>query len=140
MLTYSIITPDGEVASGEAAALTLSTQSGEITLLPGHVALATLLRAGEARVRTSGNKEEILVLSSGFLNLEHDKVTILADIAERAENLEVAAIEEAIARAKSDLQAIRNTDTVEYTNLAARLEHELARQRVAVKRGRAKEI
>lgn len=140
MLTYAITTPEGQLRSGQARALTVAAQDGELTILPGHAALATLLRPGETRIVDSDGKEEFFVLSGGFLQIANDNITVLADIAQRAEDLEAEAIEKAIAAAQEQLKNARNADDVEYTRISAALEHELAKHRVAMKRGKASRL
>ena len=108
--------------------------------MPGHTALATLLRPGETRIVDSDGKEEFFVLSGGFLQIANDNITVLADIAQHAEDLEAEAIEKAIAAAQEQLKNARNADDVEYTRISAALEHELAKHRVAMKRGKASRL
>lgn len=133
-LTYKIITPERVVLEGEAASLSVMTESGEITVLPGHIPLASLLRAGEMRVKTPDGKEELLAVSTGLIEVqEHNQIVILAQSAERSEELELAQIEEAKKRAEDALKNIRNREDVSFADAAAHLERELARYRVALK-------
>lgn len=132
-LTYKIITPERVVLEGQATALSVMTEDGEVTILPGHIPLAALLRAGEMRVKTAQG-EESLAVSTGLLQVHpQNKIVILADSAERSEELELAAIEEAKKRAEDALKNIRNKEDVSFANAAALLERELARYRVALK-------
>ncbi|MFA5945423.1 MAG: ATP synthase F1 subunit epsilon [Patescibacteria group bacterium] len=133
MLKYKLITPDRIVSEGETSSLTVMTESGEITILPGHIPLATLLRAGEMRVG-SGAKEELLAVSGGMLEVKPgNEIVILAETAEHSHELELAAIEEAKKRAEDALKEARNRNDVGYADAAAHLERELARYRVAMK-------
>src|SRR3989338_5813133 len=110
------------------------TESGEVTISPGHVSLVSNLRAGELRVKKLG-VESFLVASTGFLEVRDGKeVVILADTAERVEELELEKIEAAKERARAMLSEKRAVDDVAYANAAAGLERELARERVALKR------
>ena len=132
MLHYSIITPERTVAEGDADAITLPTQSGEITVLPGHAALSTLLAPGEMRVKQQ-KTETTLAVSTGFVKIAANAITILADTAERSEELELEAIEKAKAEADAALKNVRAGDDVSYAAAAAALEREIARYKVALK-------
>jgi F-type H+-transporting ATPase subunit epsilon len=134
MLTYKIITPERIVLEGEAVSLSVMTETGEITILPGHIPLASLLKAGEMRVKTAAGQEELLAVSTGLLEVQKDnQIVILANTAERSEELELAQIEEAKRQAEDALKNIRNREDVSFANAAAHLERELARYRVAIK-------
>lgn len=134
MLTYSIITPERTVAEGEARKISVSTKEGEITLLPGHTELTTLLAPGEMRVINAEGAEILLAVSTGTLRIAHDVLTILADTAERSEELALEAIEKAKEAADAALKNVRAGDDVAYAFAAAALERELARYRVALKK------
>lgn len=134
-LHYKIITPERVVLEGEAQALSAMTESGEITVLPGHIPLASLLKAGEMRIKTNAGKEEFLAVSTGLIEVQkNNHIVILANTAERSEELELAKIEEAKRRAEEALKNIRNREDVGFADAAAGLERELARYRVALKR------
>ena len=72
---------------------------GEVGILPRHAPLITLLHIGELRVK-KGAEEQSIVVAGGFMEVLNDKVTILADAAERSEEIDLAAAEEARARAE----------------------------------------
>ncbi len=133
-LNYKIITPERVVLEGEATSLSVMTEDGEITVLPGHIPLASLLKAGEMRLKTPDGKEELLAVSTGLLEVQkNNQIVILANTAERSEELELAKIDEAKERAEQALKNIRNRDDVSFAEAAAHLERELARYRVALK-------
>jgi F-type H+-transporting ATPase subunit epsilon len=75
---------------------------GEVGILPHHAPLLTILEIGELRVR-KGADEQAIVIAGGFMEVLNDKVTILADVAERSEEIDVAAAEEARRRAQEAL-------------------------------------
>ena len=133
-ITYKVITPERIVLEGEATSLSVMTEDGEITILPGHVPLASLLKAGEMRVRTGEGKEELLAVSTGLIEVQSgNQVVILAETAERSEELELEKIEEAKRKAEEALKNIRSREDVSFANAAAHQERELARYRVAMK-------
>ncbi len=134
------MTPERVVYEDTVDSVSVMTQMGEITILPGHIPLVANLQAGELRAKK--NDEEIyLVSSTGFLEVRHgNQVTILADTAERVEELELEKIEAAKERARKMLEEKRNIDDVAFADAAAMLERELARERVAIKRKKYRDV
>ena len=90
---FEITTPERQVLKDEVDAVTATTQAGELTILPGHIALIAPLASGELRVK-KGETEEYLAVAGGFLEVRPEfagdphktKVIILADYAERVRN------------------------------------------------------
>ncbi|HBD05560.1 TPA: ATP synthase F1 subunit epsilon [Candidatus Uhrbacteria bacterium] len=137
-LSLQIVTPERIVYEDEVDQVSVTTETGEITVLPGHIPLVSALRAGEIRTKDNG-KETLLAVSTGFIEVRHgNKIVILADSAERAEELDIKAIEEARANAKRMLLEKRELDDVGFAAAAAAMERELARHRVAMKHAKAK--
>lgn len=133
-LQLKIITPERVVLEQPVASVTVPTMQGEITVLANHIPLVSLLTAGELIARTEGSAGTIaMALSGGFIEVAKNQVVVLADTAERAEEIDVARAEEARERAKGLLLNVRNRDDVSYAALAAKIEKELARVRVARK-------
>ncbi|MFA6018282.1 MAG: ATP synthase F1 subunit epsilon [Patescibacteria group bacterium] len=137
-LHYTVATPERIVYEGDADSISVMTGMGEITVLPHHAPLLALLKAGEMRVKHNGT-EELLATSTGMFEVRQDgTVVVLADTAERIDELELAAIEAAKARAQEAIKAMRNKNDVSYADAAAHLERELARYRVAMKKGKGR--
>lgn len=126
-----ITTPERVLFEGEVSQVSLPTPQGEITVLPHHIPLVSLLAAGELRYHA---KEEIhhLAVSGGFIEMRGETLTVLADTAERADEIDEVRAEEARKRAEALMQEKR-TDAEEFANLAAQMEKELARLRVVRK-------
>ena len=138
MLNYKIITPERVLMEGEADSITVMTANGEITVLPKHEPIVTLLRAGEMKVR-KGSEVTHIAASTGLLEVRgNNEIVILADTAERSDELELAAIEEAKRRAEDAMKQIKNKNDVAFADAAAHMERELARYRVALKRKNVK--
>ncbi len=135
-LKFEIITPERVVFEDEVDQVTLPTAEGEITVLPNHIPLIAVLRPGEI-VAKKGKEEIAMSCSGGFIEVTSDKVMILADTAEKAEELVEEEIEKARERAQKILEE-KHIDAEKYTEAAAALERELARLKVARKRGRAR--
>jgi len=133
-LTIKIVTPERVVFEGEAESLSVMTESGEITVLPDHIPLVTSLRPGEMRLKQNG-EENLMVVSTGFLEVRPgNQIVILADTAERVEELELEKIEKAREEARKILEEKRAVDDVSAAAATAALERELARYKVAMKR------
>jgi F-type H+-transporting ATPase subunit epsilon len=101
-LTLEIVTPEGRVLEKPADTVVLTTATGEIGILPGHIPLATMLEAGPLRVGT-GATAESLVVGRGFALIENDRVSVLTDSAINEAQIDEAAVEEAMARAQKAL-------------------------------------
>lgn len=135
-IKFQITTPEREVYSDEVDQVTLPTLDGEITVLPNHLPLVSVLVPGEARVVSNGD-ETLMAVSGGFIEIQPDsKVIVLADTAERAEELDIEKIEEAKKMAEQALAEKRDLDDESFAEAAASLERELARLRVARKKYR----
>lgn len=133
MINFSITTPEREVYKDTVDSITLPTMMGEITILPHHIPLVAALVSGTVMVRKAG-AEQYLAVSGGFIEVRGgNEVVVLADTAERAEELEVEAIEAARERARKVLEEKKDREDVAFVDAAAALERELARLKVARK-------
>jgi F-type H+-transporting ATPase subunit epsilon len=139
-MSLSIVTPERIVYEDEVDSVSVMTDMGEVTILKDHIPLVANLRAGELRLTKDG-LEQFMVASTGFLEVRPgNKIVILADTAERAEELEIEKIEEARARARKLLEEKRHVDDVAFADAAAMMERELARHRVALKRKKYRDV
>jgi len=102
-LHVSIVTPDGPVYDSEVDMLSTKAESGELGILPGHIPMVAPLQIGAVRLNV-GNETEYVAVSGGFLEVRPEKVTILAQTAERSESIDIARAEEAKNRAQGRLQ------------------------------------
>ncbi|WP_409296070.1 F0F1 ATP synthase subunit epsilon [Peribacillus sp. SCS-26] len=102
-LQVSVVTPDGPVYDAEAEMVSTKAQSGDLGVLPGHIPMVAPLQIGSVRLKTGGSTEFIAV-SGGLLEVRPDKVTILAQSAERADNIDLARAKASAARAEKRLQ------------------------------------
>jgi F-type H+-transporting ATPase subunit epsilon len=123
-----VVTGEQEIYSGEADMLIAPGSEGELGILPRHAALLTLLKAGEMRIKLGG-AEEPLFVSGGFLEVYNNKVTVLADAAEHAEEIDQARAQEARRRAQERLEQAQSDR--ERADQAAALERATARLRIA---------
>jgi F-type H+-transporting ATPase subunit epsilon len=124
-LQLELVTAEGRVLSEEADFVRLPGLAGELGVLPEHIPLLTPLKTGEVLVRNEG-QEQFLFVAGGFVEILPDRVVILADVAERAEDIDTAAAEEA-RKAAQDALAQEPGDA----DAAAQLERAIFRLRVA---------
>ncbi len=132
-IKFEIVTPERVVLKQEALQVTVPTTSGEITILPDHIPLVSILQPGVIEVKRADNIVEIMSVSGGFIEVLKDKIVILADTAERAEELDEERIKEAHKRAEELKKNAHDQDDVQFTEVAAKLEKELARLRAVNK-------
>ena len=128
-----IVTAERVVYSEEVDAVIAPGVEGQLGILPYHAPLMTTLQPGELRVRGS-DEEFSMAISGGFLEVRPDRVIVLADAAERAEEIDVARAEEAKRRAQEQLSL--RTPEVDVAQAEAALHRSLARLEVGEKRRR----
>lgn len=132
-LTLKIVTPDGVTYDSAAESVSLPTAMGEITILPNHIPLVTVLKAGEVRIKSVG-QELALAVSSGVVEIRPNSVVyVLAETAERAEHIDLSRAEAAKARAEELMKSQERLNDEDFARLTASLEKELARLRVGSK-------
>jgi F-type H+-transporting ATPase subunit epsilon len=109
-MQVDIVSAEGSMFSGKADMVFAQAADGEVGILPKHTQLLTQLKPGQVRV-VSGDEEDFFFINSGVLEVQPSVVTILADTAIRAEDLDQAAAEEAKRRAEDAMeQAKSDTD------------------------------
>ncbi len=127
-LHVEVVTAERELYNGEADIVDAPGADGELGILPRHEALLTLLSAGPLTIKLRG-AEETLFVSGGFLEVSNDRVTVLADTAEHADEIDEARAEEARRTAQERLAEVRSND--ERAELQAELARAINRIRVA---------
>ena len=114
-----VVSAEGEIFSGEAAMVFAPAQLGEIGIAPRHAPLLTTLRAGELRVQLPSGEEQHVYVSGGALEVQPHLVTVLADTAIRAKDLDEAAALQAKQRAEEVLAS--RSDTLDMAEAQAEL-------------------
>jgi F-type H+-transporting ATPase subunit epsilon len=131
-IKLEIVTAERLIFSEDVNMVIAPGVQGYLGILPHHAPLMTMLQPGELRVKKEG--EEIsLVVSGGFLEVRPDKIVVLADAAERAEEIDIARAEAAKKRAEERLKS-RGEPGVDYLRAEAALHRSLARIKVAERR------
>ncbi len=122
-----IVSGEKEIFSGRVTMVSVTGSLGELGIMPGHAPLLTGIRPGPVRLKLDSGEEEIFFASGGFLEVQPGVVTVLADTAVRAEDLDQAAAAEAQEAAEHALA--ERTAGVEFSLAAAQLAEAMARQR-----------
>ena len=130
-MKLEIITAERVVYSDDVDVLVAPGTEGELGILPNHAPLMTALQPGEIMVRKDG-EETYLAVSGGFLEMMANKVTILADAAERSEEIDEARVQEAIKRAEERM-SMRSED-MDLARAVATLRRSQARLKVVQRR------
>jgi F-type H+-transporting ATPase subunit epsilon len=99
-----IVSAEGAIYSGEAKMVFAPAKMGDVGIAPRHAPLLTDLRAGEVRVQPAEGEEQFFYVTGGVLEVQPHLVTVLADSALRAEDLDEAAALEARERARQALE------------------------------------
>lgn len=133
LVRFEIITGERVVYAADVESVTLPGVEGQLTVLPRHAPLLTMLKPGELVVRRGG-EEVAMAVSGGFLEVMPDKVVVLADTAERAEEIDIARAEAARRRAEESLR--RAVTEEDLARARAALQRALVRLRVAERRRR----
>jgi F-type H+-transporting ATPase subunit epsilon len=107
-----IVSAEGEIFSGAASMVFAPGSQGELGIAPRHAPLLTMLKAGEVRVQTAEGGEQHFFVGGGALEVQPNKVTVLADTALRAKDLDENAALAAKQRAEEALS--KATDRVEH--------------------------
>jgi F-type H+-transporting ATPase subunit epsilon len=130
-IRVDIVTAERLVFSDDADIVMVPGVDGDMGILPHHEPIMTMIKPGEVLVRKGGEEYSIAV-SGGFLEVKPDHITILADAAERADEIDIARAEAAKKRAEENLT--NRTLETDAANVEASLRRAMARIKVAQKR------
>jgi F-type H+-transporting ATPase subunit epsilon len=130
---FEIATPEKVVFKKDIKQVTVPTTSGEITVLPKHIPLISTLKPGVIEIKDGNGEDEIISVAGGFVEVLREKIVILADTAERAQELDEERIKEAKALAEEKKQEISDKDEVRFANISAQLDKEMARLKALTK-------
>lgn len=133
LLSLKIVSPEKLVFEDtELTSVTLPTEDGEITILPGHIPLVAVIMPGEIVVRKKGS-ETSLVTTKGFIKLEKSgEIFVLSDYAVRSEDVEIAKAEEA--KKKAEMAMKEKLSEKDFVIAEAELRKTLLELKVAQRR------
>lgn len=132
LIKLKITTPERIVLEEEVDQITLPVVDGQVTILPGHRSYIAALKAGEIMLKKKG-VESILATSGGFIEFHDNTLIMLADTAEAAQEIDLKRAEEARKRAEELKNEKVSMGEEEYARVAAVIEKEMTRVRVARK-------
>lgn len=128
-LQLEVITPDRRVASESVNSVTVPGLGGEMQILPGHAALISELQTGVLTYSQDGTNFQLHV-SGGFVEVSDDHVTVLAEVAERAEEIDAARARLAREHTEKQLSAWSGTEE-DFEMARAKLERSMVRLQLA---------
>ncbi len=136
-LQFTIVTPESTIFDGSVGQVSIMTAAGEITVLPHHIPLLGILTPGELKIQDDSGEELHIAVAGGFVEVAADNhVTVLADAAERADEIDLERAQQAQERARIALEKKQFANDIEFAALQAALERSLSRIKVARKRRR----
>jgi len=132
MLRLEIVTPDQKTYSDDVDCVVIPGSEGEMEVLPQHMPLMTQLLPGELRIRKNG-EELRLAVGEGFVEIGHDKVAVLTDMAVRESDIDEKTVEEAVRRSEAAMLNTKMSDE-EHATVKAALQKSLIQIRVKRRR------
>ncbi|MBS9777671.1 MAG: F0F1 ATP synthase subunit epsilon [Gammaproteobacteria bacterium] len=109
-ISVEIVDADQHIYSGEGVLVSASASQGEIGIMHGHVPLLSSLKPGHVTIKQADGEEFSLFVSGGFIEVQPTHVTVLADTAERAEDLDAKLAEEAMREAEKAMRSAKGPD------------------------------
>ncbi|MEH7272137.1 F0F1 ATP synthase subunit epsilon [Neobacillus vireti] len=132
-IKVSVVTPDGPVYESDVEMVVTKAQSGELGILPGHIPMVAPLAIGVVRLKKSGSKQDDLVaVTGGILEVRSEKVTILAQAAEKAEDIDVERAQRAKERAEQRMKD-QKTEHIDFRRAELALQRAINRLSVTGK-------
>ena len=119
-LHVQVVSPERVLYEGDAEMVVCRTSDGEIAFLPGHVPFLGALSIAKVRAILPGGADQVIAVHRGFVEVSHDDVTVLSDVAELPEEIDVRRAQAAKERAEAELAA--NEDDPEAADALARAE------------------
>lgn len=126
-LHLKVVTPEKLLYDDEVSQVNVSTELGQIGILPNHANLMSKLEPGELVIKKNG-KVDSMVIGDGFLQVANNTLTIMTDLATYAESIDERAVEEAKKRAEQALTQTLSDE--EYAETLANLEKSLAQLKI----------
>ena len=128
-LLLEVVTPDRLVLSTQAEVVVCPGVEGQFGVLPGHIPFLSALEIGEMYYK-AGGKTEYLAVSGGFAEVTGEKVTIVAESAEKGREIDIERAKRALERAEKRLTAAK-TENIDWARAEAAMRRSLMRTKVA---------
>ena len=130
-IKLEVVTPEKAVVDEDTKIVVAPGDLGEFGVLPGHTTFLTTLKTGNLRYTDANDQEHYVFVSGGFAEALPDKVTVLAESAERRRDIDLARAKAAIERAEKRLAEQRLKEALNFTRAKAALERALQRLKLA---------
>jgi F-type H+-transporting ATPase subunit epsilon len=131
-----VITAERVVFQGDVDMVVAPGSEGQLGILPDHAPLMTSLTFGELILHRTDREDEFIAIGGGFMEVGPDRVTVLADSAERADEIDEARAEEARLKAE-DTMSQKRREEVDFARAEAALRRSMIRLKVARRKRRA---
>ncbi|WP_107688048.1 F0F1 ATP synthase subunit epsilon [Neisseria wadsworthii] len=113
VMQIEVVSNEHNIFSGEASFVVVPTQNGELGIYPRHEPVMSLVRPGVLRLQVPGQAEEVLVaVSGGLLEVQPDKITVLADVAVRSAEMDQARAEQAKKAAEARISEAKDEESL----------------------------
>ncbi len=126
-IKLEVVTPENAVVDEEVQMVVAPGMLGEFGVLPGHTTFLTTLKVGTIRYTDANGKERYVFVSGGFAEALPDKVTILAESAERRKDIDLTRAKDALQRAEKRLAEDRSKENIDFIRAKLALERALQR-------------
>ena len=133
-IKIEVVTPEKAVVNEDAKIVVAPGELGEFGVLSGHTTFLTTLKTGTLRYTDANDQEHYIFVSGGFAEALPDKVTVLAESAERRRDMDLARAKAAMERAEKRLAEQRLKEALDFTRAKAALERALQRLKLAATR------
>jgi len=130
-IRLEVVTPEKYVVSEDAQIVVAPGTLGEFGVLSGHTPFLSTLKTGTIRYTDANNVERCVFIGGGFAEALPDKVTVLAESAERRCDIDIERAKSALKRAQKRLEEARTKEDIEFTRARAALERALERVKIA---------
>ena len=131
LFKLKLISPEGVKYQAEASEASIPTPDGQITILPNHTPLISIIAAGEIKLKIA-DKERLLVTEGGVLEVANNNIVILADTAEDLSSLDELKIESAKKQAQQLISEAK--DEIDRADAMAQLERQIAKLNILKRR------
>lgn len=129
-IMLEVVTPDKSVVSDEAQIVVAPGEYGEFGVLIGHTSFLTTLKIGMLRYKDQGGSERIVFVNGGFSEVLPNKVTILAESAERRRDIDVERAKAAMKRAEERLAQATEREDVDFRRVQVALQRAITRMKI----------
>jgi len=133
-IMLEVVTPDKSVVSEEAQIVVAPGEYGEFGVLIGHTSFLTTLKVGMLRYKDTGGSERVVFVNGGFAEALPNKVTVLAESADRRRDIDIERARAALKRAEQRLAEARTREDIDFRRAEVSLQRAIARIKIGEKR------